>query len=67
MPYGILVATAYALWSILNKKDADLKALNERVAELTEAQTRAMVEMRAALEGLADVIKSLPGVQRGID
>lgn len=67
MPYGILVITAYALWSILNKKDAELKALNERVAEMAEAQTAAMVKMEAALDGLADVIKNLPGARRRTD
>ena len=58
-PYGIVAILGWAFWKINERKDAALRELYERVAEMSRAQTEAIVKVEAALVALKGAIQEL--------
>ena len=58
-PYGLVAILAWAFWRINEKKDRQLRALYDKVVELSEAQTAAITKMEAALVALKEAISDL--------
>ena len=58
-PYGILCVLAFAYYRLGEKKDCEIKKLNQRVVELTERQTAALVKVESALVALRSAIEGL--------
>jgi hypothetical protein len=58
-PYGLVAVLGWAFWRINEKKDRELKALHEKIVELAEAQTTAIVKVEAALVALRDAIEDM--------
>ena len=58
-PFGIVGILSYALWKINEKKDAALREIYERVAEMSATQTKAIVRMESALVKLKESIERL--------
>ncbi|MDF1524453.1 MAG: hypothetical protein P1P87_16750 [Trueperaceae bacterium] len=56
-PYGIVAILGWAFWKVNQQKDAALRELYERVAEMGKAQTEAIVKVEAALVALKDAIE----------
>mgnify|MGYP003993978573 CR=1 FL=1 len=61
-PYGLVCVLGWAFWRVNEKKDASLQMLCDRLAELSEAQTAAMVKVEHALVALKEAIRD---VRRG--
>jgi len=49
----------WAFWKVNQQKDAALRELYERVAEMGKAQTEAIVKVEAALVALKDAIEEM--------
>ena len=49
----------WAFWKVNQQKDAALRELYERVAEMGKAQTAAIVKVEAALVALKDAIEEM--------
>ena len=67
-PYGIVAILGWAFWKINERKDAALRELYERVAEMGRAQTEATVKVEAALVALKEAIEEMhdpPGTSGG--
>ena len=60
-PYGLVAVLGWAFWRVNEKKDRELKALHEKIVELAEAQTAAVIKVEAALIALRDAIDELRG------
>lgn len=58
-PYGIVAILGWAFWKVNQQKDAVLRELYERVAEMGRAQTEAIVKVEAALVALKDAIEEM--------
>jgi hypothetical protein len=58
-PYGLVCVLGWAFWKINEKKDASLQMLCERLGDLSEAQTAAMVKVEAALVALKEAIRDI--------
>jgi hypothetical protein len=58
-PYGFLAVIVVAYWKLSQKKDRQMRELFDRVAELSEAQTAAVVKVEAALVALKEAIRDL--------
>src|SRR5690606_27997371 len=58
-PYGIVAILGWAFWKINERKDAALRELYERVAEMGRTQTEAMVKVEAALVALKEAIEEM--------
>lgn len=58
-PYGIVAILGWAFWKVNQQKDAVLRELYERVAEMGKAQTEAIVKVEAALVALKDAIEEM--------
>lgn len=58
-PYGLVAVLGVAFWKVSQQKDAALRELYERVAEMGRAQTEAIVKVEAALVALKDAIEEL--------
>ncbi|MFW5739869.1 MAG: hypothetical protein ACOC1F_05845 [Myxococcota bacterium] len=58
-PYGLVAILGWAFWRVNEKKDRELKALHEKIVELAEAQTTAIVKVEAALVALRDAIEDM--------
>ncbi len=58
-PFGMVAVLAVAYWKVSEKKDAALRELYERVAEISVAQTLAINKVEAALVALKDAISEL--------
>lgn len=58
-PYGLVAILGWAFWRVNEKKDRELKALHEKIVELAEAQTTAIVNVEAALVALRDAIEDM--------
>ena len=58
-PYGIVAILGWAFWKVNQQKDAALRELYERVAEMGKAQTEAIVKVEAALVALKDAIEEM--------
>jgi len=58
-PYGLVAVLGWAFWRINEKKGRELKALHEKIVELAEAQTIAIVKVEAALVALRDAIEDM--------
>ncbi len=54
-PYGLVAVLGYAVW----KKDAQLRELFDKVAELGRSQTEAVTKVEAALVALKEAIKDM--------
>jgi hypothetical protein len=63
-PYGILVVLGWAFWVVNERKDAALRELCDRVAEISRAQTTAIVKFEAALVALKAAIEDLRDLHR---
>ena len=60
-PYGLVAVLGWAFWRVNEKKDRELKTLHEKIVELAEAQTAAVIKVEAALIALRDAIDELRG------
>ena len=58
-PYGLVAILGWAFWKVSQQKDAALRELYERVAEMGRAQTEAIVKVESALLALKDAIEEL--------
>lgn len=58
-PYGLVAVLGWAFWRVNEKKDRELKLLHEKIVELAEAQTTAIVKVEAALVALRDAIEEM--------
>ena len=58
-PYGFVAVTLWAYWRLSERKDKELKALHERIVELAERQTAALVKVETALTSLRRVIERI--------
>ena len=58
-PYGLVCVLGWAFWKVNEKKDASLQMLCERLGDLSEAQTAAMVKVEAALVALKEAIRDI--------
>ena len=58
-PYGLVAVLGVAYWKLAQKKDRQMQQLLDRVAELSEAQTAAVVKVEAALVALKEAIRDL--------
>jgi hypothetical protein len=58
-PYGLVAVLGWAFWRINEKKDAALRELFDKVAEMGRAQTEAVTKVEAALVALKDAIEDL--------
>jgi len=58
-PYGLVAVLGWAFWRVNEKKDRELKALHEKIVQLAEAQTVAIVKVEAALVALRDAIEDM--------
>ena len=58
-PYGLVAILGWAFWKVNQQKDAALRELYERVAEMGRVQTEAMVKVEAALIALKGAIEEL--------
>jgi len=58
-PYGLVCVLGWAFWKVNEKKDASLQMLCERLGDLSEAQTAAMVKVEAALVALKEAIRDM--------
>ena len=63
-PYGAVVILGWAFWKLDERKDAALRELYERVAEMSRAQTEATIKVEAALVALKGAIEEMRA-QRG--
>ena len=59
VPYGFLAVIVVAYWKLSQKKDRQMRELFDRVAELSEAQTAAVVKVETALVALKEAIRDL--------
>lgn len=57
--YGLVAVLGWAFWRINEKKDRELKVLHEKIVQLAEAQTAAIVKVEAALVALRDAIEDM--------
>ncbi|MCP4678761.1 MAG: hypothetical protein GY854_25395 [Deltaproteobacteria bacterium] len=55
-PYGVLVILGWSYWRLNEKKDKEIKELNERMADLGERQVAAMTKMEGAIWALKEAI-----------
>jgi hypothetical protein len=58
-PYGLVAVLGWAFWRVNEKKDAQLRELFDKVAEMGRVQTEAMTKVEAALVALKDAIEDL--------
>jgi len=58
-PYGFVCVLGWAFWHMNEKKDAALRELCDKVAEMSRAQTEAVTKVEAALVALKDALKDL--------
>ena len=58
-PYGLVAVLGWAFWRINEKKDAALRELHDRLAEMCRTQTEAVTKVEAALVALKDAIEEL--------
>jgi hypothetical protein len=58
-PYGLVAVLGWAFWRINEKKDAALRELHDRLAEMCRAQTEAVTKVEAALVALKDAIEDM--------
>ena len=58
-PYGLVCVLGWAFWRINEKKDRELKLLSQKIVEMAQAQTAAIVGVEAALVALKDAIEDL--------
>ena len=57
--YGVRGGFEGAFWKVNEKKDAQLRELFDKVAEMGRAQTEAVTKVEAALVALKDAIEDL--------
>ena len=58
-PYGLVAVLGWAFWKINERKDAALRELYDKVAEMGRAQTAVVTKVEAALLALKDAIEEL--------
>jgi hypothetical protein len=58
-PYGLVAVLGWAFWRVNEKKDAALRELYDKVAEMSRAQTEAVIKVESALVALKEAIKEL--------
>jgi hypothetical protein len=58
-PYGLVAVLGWAFWRVNEKKDAALRELHDRLAEMCRAQTEAVTKVEAALVALKDAIEDI--------
>ena len=62
-PYGIVAVLGWAFWRTNEKKDAALRELCDKVAEMSRAQTQAVIKVEAALIALKGAIEDIRAKQ----
>ena len=55
--YGLVAILGWAFWHLSRRKDAELKELYNRMMELSENQTAAIIKVESALVALKDAIQ----------
>lgn len=60
-PYGLVAVLGVAFWRLSERKDAELRALYERIVQLAEGQTQAITKVESALVALKAAIDDLRG------
>ena len=63
-PYGLVAILGIAFWRVNERKDAALRELYEKVAEISRAQTEAITKVEAALVALRYVIEEIRRTSR---
>ena len=58
-PYGLVAILAWAFWRVNEKKDIEIRALYEKVAQISEAQTVAITKVESALLALKEAIEEM--------
>ncbi len=58
-PYGLVAILGWAFWKTNERKDAALRDLYEKVAEISRAQTEAITKVEAALVALKHAIEEI--------
>ena len=58
-PYGLVAVLGWAFWRVNEKKDAALRELYDKVAEMSRAQTEAVTKVEAALLALKEAIEEM--------
>lgn len=58
-PYGLVAILGWAFWRVNEKKDAQLRELFDKVAEMGRAQTEAVTKVEVALVALKDAIEDM--------
>ena len=66
-PYGLVAVLGWAFWRIIEKKDRELKVLSQKVVDMAQAQTAAIVKVESALVALKKAIEDLAGGRRSAD
>lgn len=56
-PYGLVAILGWAFWRINEKKDAMLRELHDRLADMCRAQTEAVTKVEAALVALKEALE----------
>ena len=55
-PYGLFIVSAWAIWVVNEKKERALREIYQKVIDLSEKQTSAIVKMESALVALKDTL-----------
>ncbi len=58
-PYGLVAILGWAFWKVNERKDAALRELYERVADISTQQTIAINKVEVALVALKEAITEL--------
>jgi hypothetical protein len=57
--YGIVSILGIAYWKMATKKDDELRMIYNRLIELTQAQTAALVDVKGVLVSLKEAIERM--------
>lgn len=58
-PFAAVAILGWAFWKVNERKDAALRELYEKVAEISRAQTEAIIKVEAALVALRSAIEEM--------
>jgi hypothetical protein len=58
-PYGLVAVLGWAFWRVNEKKDAALRELYDKIAEMSRAQTEVVMKVESALVALKEAIEDM--------
>ncbi len=58
-PFGFIALLAWGFWKVSERKDKLVIEMHERLIDIAEKQTQAVVKMEAALNALRSAIEGL--------